>query len=161
MDIRYGMRPYKVGEDIVLKARFHTSLNGMEIQAMESPYFKARMNPVFITALDEVNWKFSAQKKGKTVLRVKVDGEVYEKEIAIGRYSGALCNKKLRGSQWGHFLYPAEKALPSDGPVESLIIEYPGGDVSVLGIKMHWLVLNIILVLVIVLALKNRFGIEF
>ena len=40
-------------------------------------------------------------------------------------------------------------------------LKYPGKTVSFIGFKIHWLILYLILVLIIVMALRKRFGVEF
>ena len=131
------------------------------------------MKPVFINAhiqkedsdekesIKEVNWKVTALKKGKTKIRIKVGDKVFEKQVVIGTSRDALSNKKMRESSLEHFIYPAEPLLPGQGEIKHIYISYPGRNISFLGISMHWLIWNLLLVVIVVLALKNRFGIEF
>lgn len=160
MDIRYGMRPFQPGEEIIVKAKFNPDMQGLNIQLLDDEHYKPKMKPVFIKALKEANWKLEAQEAGQAQLKIKVDDRVYEKNIWIGKTRAALSNKKMKESSWEHFLDPADKLLPA-GELEYISFKYPAGEISFAGIKTHWLVFNIILVLIIVLALKNRFGIEF
>jgi hypothetical protein len=176
MDVRYGMRPFKVGEDIVIKAAFSTNPNDLSVELEGNDYFKPRMNPVFINAftgddendedaektpIHEVNWKVEALKNGITEIAIKVNGQEYKKKLVIGNSRNALSNKKMNKSSWEHFIYPSEDLLPEDGSLEHIYIQYPGKNISFAGITTHWLVYNLLLVLIIVLALRKRFGVEF
>ncbi|MCP4152452.1 MAG: hypothetical protein GY757_32235 [bacterium] len=174
MDIRYGMEPFKVGDEIVIKAAFSQNPNEMEIELMENEYYKTKMPPVFINAyreytkdgkreggpVQEVNWKVEALKEGNVALQVKIGGKVFEKSLVIGDFSGALSNKKYSSSQAGHFIYPAEPLADAQG-LEYFYIQYPGKEITFAGITTHWILFNLILVLIVVLAFKNKFGIEF
>ncbi len=170
MDVRYGMRAFKAGEEIVIKAGFSQDPKSLEIELLESEHFKPKMNPVFIDAfkdeekkkpLREVNWKVEAAAAGDTKIRIKVDGKIFEKSLLIGEHKGALSNKKLRDSSISHIEYPVEKVFPEAGELEFIYIQYPGRSVSFLGISMHWILYYLLLTLIIVLAFKKRFGIEF
>jgi hypothetical protein len=178
MDIRYGMRPFHVGEEIIIQASFSRNPNDLDVELLESDYFKPKMKPVFINAyrvyeesgekkgrIREVNWKLEVVRTGMAKIRIKVRDKIYEKQLAIGSFAStggaALSNKKMNKTSLEHFIYPAEKLLPNPGDLENIYIRYPAGEVSFAGITTHWLVFNLILVIIIVLALKNRFGIEF
>lgn len=176
MDVRYGMRPFRVGEDIVIKSAFAVDPNSLTVELAGSDYFKSKMNPVFINAfidddengedaektpIREVNWKVEAVKNGDAAITIKVEGREYKKKLAIGNSRNALTNKKLSRSSWEHFIYPSEELLPENGSLESIYIRYPGKNISFAGITTHWLVYNLVLVLIIVLAFRKRFGVEF
>lgn len=170
MDIRYGMRPFRVGEEMIIKARILPDPQGLDVKLLENGNIKPKMNPIFINGfkdekktipIREINWKAEAARDGLTNIRLNINNQIYEKAIAIGHHNGALANKKLRASSWGHFLYPSEGLLAGAGVIENIYIEYPGTKITFVGLKMHWLLINILLVFVIVLALRKRFGVEF
>jgi len=162
MDVRYGMRPFRPGEEIVLKARLQQRPEAVQPELLASPAFRPRMKPVFLTALREADWRLSAEREGTSELRLRIRGNEYGKSLLIGRQQAALSNKKLARSSWAHFIYPVEKMLaPAPGVLESLEIRYPPRYIPVLGLQTHWLFDYLLLVLVIVLALRKRFGVEF
>lgn len=170
MDIRYGMRPFHTGETVLVRAAFSGDPSAHSVELVPGKTFKTMMNPVFINAweddakqipLREVNWKLGITASGVSPLQLKVDGQLVEKSLVTGYYSGALSNRKAAASSWSHFLEPAEALIPGNSAVTSISLKYPPRDVSFLGIHTHWLVYNLILVVVIVLALHKRFGIEF
>lgn len=185
MDVRYGKQPFDPGDSFIIKASFSQNPKEMKVELLENQYFKPVMNPVYINAfvqdegdgekkpIREVNWKVKALKPGATTIGIKVNGRVYEKNLVIGGPAsdgaevspvdrqGAMSNKKMKESSWAHFLYPAEPLLPGDGVLQHVYIRYPGTEVSFAGITLYWIFWNLILVVIVVLALKNRFGIEF
>jgi hypothetical protein len=161
MDIRYGIQPFRVGDEIVVKARLNKDIRGLDIQLLDDEHYKPVMNPVFIRALKEADWKLEALQPGAIQAKIKVGDRIYDKSVWIGKSRDAISNLKLRESSWEHFISPAERRLPDNGDVDSIYIKHPGREITFAGITTHWLVYNLILVLIVVLALKNRFGIEF
>jgi hypothetical protein len=170
MDVRYGMRPFDVGEEIVIKAVLTQNPFDLDIKLQANENFKPKMNPVFINAfkdldrkkpIKEADWKMEATRVGITKIKIKVKDKVFEKNLIIGASRLALSNKKMEESNLEHFLYPAEKLLEGSNELKYIYIQYPGKSISFAGISTYWWVFNLILVVIIVLALKNRFGIEF
>ncbi|MFQ5743411.1 MAG: hypothetical protein ACE5HV_07465, partial [Acidobacteriota bacterium] len=57
-------------------------------------------------------------------------------------------------------LNPSEPPLPPSSPVESISLDYPEREVSLLGWKTHWLVVFFILTMVVAFALRKPFDIS-
>jgi hypothetical protein len=154
----------------VFKAQLQRNLKDVNIELLESEGFQPVMNPVFINAyrdeertqpIREVNWKLKCLKPGSTSIRVRIFQDVLEKSLEVGDQTRPLSNRRLARSTLSHFIYPAERLLDNPGPVHTLSLKYPPKLVSVLGLKIHWLIIHLILVVVFVLALRKRFGVEF
>jgi len=161
MDIRYGMRPFKPGESIAVKASFAGEIAGVEAALAPSANFRAAMNPVHVDALREIDWKLKAGAAGAAAIAITVDGVTVRKNLVIGDRLPALSNRRLAASSLAHFIYPAEKLLEARAPVRSIAIAYPARSINFLGLHTHWLVYYLALTMIIALALKNRFGVEF
>ncbi len=170
MEVRYGLRPYKVGEEIILKAKFKNSIKDADISLKKSENFKLKMNPVFIDAyLDEdktkpvreVNWKLVTVKEGITEIEIVVNDKEYKKRLVIGEYKEPLSGRKYDRSSINHFFYPSETLLGENDLLRSVTINYPGKLLTFLGLKMHWIIWNIIIVIFLILAFRKRFGVEF
>lgn len=170
MDARYGMRPFKKDEIFVVKAKFNSNVFDLNIKMLKNKNFVPVMNPVFINAFEddektipirEVNWKLKTVTAGTTNIQIQVNDKILEKKLIIGRNKNALSNKKFRRSSLEHFLYPVEALLNGSKYLDSLNIHYPSRTISFMGIKAHWLVYHLILVVIIVLALRKKFGVEF
>jgi hypothetical protein len=161
MDIRYGIQPFRPGDEMAIKVKLNKDLRGLNVQLLEDEHYKPKMSPVFIKALKEADWKLEALEPGAIQVKIKVGDRIYEKNVWIGKSRAALSNLKLRVSSLEHFISPAESLLPGSGDVDSIYIRHPGREITFAGITTHWLVYNLILVIIVVLAFKNRFGIEF
>jgi hypothetical protein len=119
------------------------------------------MNPVFIPALREVNWKLRASQNGDGAIAIKVNGTTASKNLLIGEKLPALSNKKMTASGWAHFIYPVEKLLAPAPALKYISLQYPARSIGFLGFHAHWLVYYLVLTKIIALALKNKFGVEF
>jgi len=161
MDIRYGMRPFRADESITVKAGFNGDIGSTTAEIQPNSHFRSAMNPVFIPALREVDWKLKAGASGTTAIAITVDGTTVSKNLVIGENLPALSNKKMAASSLEHFIYPAEKLLAPPTSLKYIYIQYPARSIPFLGFRTHWLVIYIVLTMVIALALKNRFGVEF
>jgi len=161
MDIRYGMRPFRPGESITVKANFAGAIGAAEAVLAPNAGYQALMNPVYVDALGEVDWKLRALQMGKTDIAISVDGVTFRKDLVVGNGLFALSNKKMAVSSLAHFIYPVEKLLAPRAPLAAISIQYPARGISFLGFETHWLVWYLVLTMIIALALKNRFGVEF
>jgi hypothetical protein len=74
--------------------------------------------PPVATADGQAFWRLRADAPGDHVLRVTLNGQVYEKSWAVGGDARRVPLRRLRGLE--AILYPGEPALPSDGPVVSM-----------------------------------------
>ncbi len=161
MDVRFGMRPFRPGETIAVKAALAQGAEGVEAALAPSSHFQATMNPVHVTALREIDWRLKAVAPGKAVIAIRSGGATLSKSLVIGTGLSALSNKKLAASSLEHFIYPVEKLLEAPAPIRSVAIRYPSRSISFLGLRSHWLVWYLLLTFAIALALKNKFGVEF
>lgn len=162
MDIRYGMRPFLPGERFAVKAKWDGGINSATVELEADSLHRRVMNPVFLRALDEVNWKLEAVKEGGGVITIRVLGDPsVSKSLVVGTRIGALSNRRLKAPSWLFFLYPAERPLPAASRLRSVAIEYPSRRIRFLGVSAHWLAYYLVLTFLMVMGLKKRFGVEF
>lgn len=161
MDSRYGMRVFYPHEEIIVKVKLNPNFDAVNIDLITGKSMRPLMNPVYIKALNEIDWSLEAVNPGSTGITIKIGDRTFTKQLIIGNTNQALSNIKMKSSSWKSFIYPVESLFPNDSQLEEIEIHYPGRDIYFAGITLHWLFFNIIFVLIIVLAFKNRFGIEF
>ena len=160
MDIRYGMRPFRPGERFAVKAKWEGGEGPAAVELAADPLYRRVMNPVVVRALHEVNWKLEAVQNG--VGSIGIPGEPsISKSFAVGDGIFALSNRRLKSPSGLFFLYPAERPLPAASMWRSIAIEYPSRRIRFLGISAHWLAYYLVLVFLMVLVLRKRFGVEF
>ena len=82
------------------------------------------------------------------------------KQVAVaGRLEGV---SSLRtGQDWMEsLLYPGEAPIPRESVVESIEIQYPELDITVLGWRMNWLILFLVFSLGFGYASKGLLGVQ-
>ncbi|MCX6555861.1 MAG: hypothetical protein NTW95_00270 [Candidatus Aminicenantes bacterium] len=161
MDIRYGMRPFRAGESFTVKARFSGPIDAVEAVVEPSDHYQTTMNPVHIPALREIDWKLRVGQNGSGDIAITVNGNTVRKNLLTGAGQPALSNKRMSASGWGHFIYPVEKLLAPAPALEYISLQYPARSISFLVLRTHWLVYYLVLTMIIALALKKKFGVEF
>ena len=160
MEVRYGVDSFRVNDEIIVNVKFNKPIDDMKIELKDNEFYKKVMPPVFSYKIREVDWKVKVLKKGVGEIEVSVNGKTYKKRLVVGLKGFALSDKKFRVSNWEHIYYPSETLLEEDSPIEEIYVYYPVKLVK-FGINMHWVIWYLVLMLIIVLGLKNKFNIEF
>lgn len=167
MEVRYGYRPFVKGEDTVVKVRFTDDfdLESSEIKLQKTNSVIEKIPPVFVKALNEADYVLKIENDKPFTLSFDINGTSYKKKFAVlkkkGNKSEALGLKTFYVSNPEVFLYPAENKVIENSEVKYIYTKYPPYRINFLGTKLHWLWHYLLWTLVIVLALKNKFGVEF
>ncbi len=160
LELRYGIEPLKVGDEFIMKVKFNeiSELEFPKIKLLNDKSFKEIVR-VFIPELNEYDLKLRVLKNSSKIY-LDVNGEKVEKTIVIGEKGKLFSPKKLKADNPETLLYPEDKPLYSSS-IEEISIITREGEINFLGIKLHWLIYYLILTIIIVLALKDKFGVEF
>ncbi len=181
MLIRYEMKPFEIGDEVIIKAKFYKNvdLNGIDAKINSkgqlSPkktlswkvdanrqIIKQDMKPVFLNAINEINWKMQVIKEGKQDIELIINEKIYRKSFVSEKgFRGIISEYKYGKSNIDHILYPGEEIFNDNETLKYINIYYKGRLISFLGTEIHWLIHYLILMLIIVLSLKKRFGVEF
>jgi hypothetical protein len=114
---------------------------------------------VWIPSQNEFDWRVAAGREGRYEIRVGAGEESWTKEIYVAGEGGARSPKRQRFNVLHQLLYPAEKALPGESPIQSIQVRYPDRSLSFFGLHMHWLIAYLILSILFGFALKGRMGV--
>jgi len=115
---------------------------------------------LWIPELNEVDWRIEALEPGNFELVIRTGSDSYTKSVRVSDDVVRRSPIRHSGGFLDSLLYPAERPLPSDAPIESISIIYPEPGISVLGWEINWLILFIILLIVIAFALRKPFGVQ-
>ena len=164
MDIRYGMRPFQPGESHHGQGAASPATSAPSTpRSPPSPIYRATMNPVYIDALREVDWKLTAAGSGgRRHHRHRRRRARSRKDLVVGYGLLALSNEKMAVSSLAHFIYPVEKLLSAAAPpcAPSPSSTRPAASPSWASVPTGWSG-TWSLTMIIALALKNKFGVEF
>lgn len=168
LDSRYEHRPFKVGESTVITVRQHTSdgassasLDALSKISLSAPSgIKVETPALRIPEKAEVSWRIKMEQEGSFDLLVIDGGQEFQKHVYVSNTLTALSPSKDRKSFSASLFSPAEPSLPTDAPVESIMLTYPKRDLRLWGIGFHWLVGFFVLSLIAGFALKGVFKVE-
>jgi hypothetical protein len=107
----------------------------------------------------EVYWRVHAVKPGSHILKLRVGAEQTDR-IVTGEGSVGAMTMAYRASDMRTLLYPRAAALPSNGPVSTLAIDYPRARGEFAGLSStSWLFFG--MVMVFAFALRRFFDVSF
>ncbi len=161
MDARYGRRTFHEGEAFVLHAVMQDDLADSELRLLDSEAVKPLMNPVRVKALGEMNWQLAPTNEGRHTIRLEINGREIEKEVVAGRHVGMLSWRRAVPDLESALLAPLEKSLPSSAGLKEISFAYPPARMKLGPFSGHWLIPYLLLVLVLALCFRKRFGVEF
>jgi hypothetical protein len=89
------------------------------------------------------------------------DGKVsVTKNVAVGGRLEGVSSMRTGEHWFTSLLYPGEAPIPSQSAIESIEIRYPELDIAILGKKMNWLILFLVLSLGFGYAFKSLLGVQ-
>jgi hypothetical protein len=130
----YQARPLRVGEETVVTVALREPIasQGSEqdaefprVELQPADAVETLVGPVRVWSQREVCWSVRALQPGQHVLRFAIDGQVVEKELAVG---GGFMPVSVKRPAWDWseaLLHPRESPFRPDAPVRSIAIEYP------------------------------------
>lgn len=161
MDVRFGRRPFQRGEETVVLVRFSEDVRAGSWSLDSGKNWRQTIPPVRIPVLHELNWRIQARNRGKTLLSFIGDGYSVKKEIEAGNHFVALRGRRSRLFSIRDFIDPPETMLPDDGPVVSISFSYPRRSLHFGPLSLSWIYFYLGIMIVVIVVLKNRFGVEF
>jgi uncharacterized membrane protein (DUF106 family) len=158
----YENRPLRPNEHAVVKAvlkhgfpvvETHVLLQVPDDIIIETPALR-------IKSSNEVDWRISARKHGVYHIDFMVKGKLFEKNLHVNNELTALSTKRADSSFYAFLLNHSEPELPHDSPFVSLQIMYPDRNLSIMGLKLHWIIWFFIFSVIFGFAFKNVFRVE-
>lgn len=150
----YGRAPLGVGQEAILTAGVRGGLD--TAPKLEAPRgIAVETEPVRVLAENQVSWRLRPTAPVSGTLRLTIGGETVEKSIDAGGAARLVSDRRV-SSAWDALWHPGEPVLASRN-VEWAQIHYPGKEVELAGIRLHWLVWFLIFSMGSALLLKKRF----
>lgn len=161
LNLRYSVRPLKAGEQAVVKVKTRDAASVLAGVQLEAPVnVEIETPPVRIQSKREVAWRIRAKEAGAGDLTVRLGDDAVAKRVIVDGAWRAVSPRRTGQSAYDLLLYPGEPALPSSSKIESIQINYPARESSVLGFDVHWMILFFVLSVAFGFALKGPFGVE-
>ena len=158
LNLRFSVAPLEPGQSIIVNVKLRDI---SEVPVLEVPDgVVMETSGIFIPSENEVSWRIRADKPGNYNLTIKTNSESISKELIAGSGWGDISALKTGKDIWEVFLFPGEKPINSNSPIESIEIKYKELKTPVFGFNIHWLVHFFILSIVFGFAFKGVFGIQ-
>ncbi len=160
LDLHLQVRPLRPGESAVVKAKFSTALGPQDHVTLETPReVRVETPPVRIAALKEVAWRIRAEEPTRDFMTIHWGDRAVQKKVIVGDYEGAVSALRT-GNMTEVLLNPGEPPIRRSTAIESILVDYPRRDYSLLGWDIHWVILFFVFCTVFGLAFKGVLGVE-
>lgn len=164
LQFHYGYTGLQPGHETMVKVRLDEQWTGTRSGRpnvrLEAPEGIRVISPdVWLPAAREIDWRIEADSPGSYELGVVLDGQEFSKRLQVSDRVVRRSPVRVEAGFLRELIYPAEPPLPADGPIDEIWIGYPMATVSVLGIRLHWLVVFFVLSIAIAFGLRKRFGV--
>jgi hypothetical protein len=128
LSLWYQSRPLRVGEDAVVTVQLGGDAGSAmpDVRLQPTDAVETTVGPVRVPSKREVCWNVRALGGGTHRLVFLVDGQVADKELAVGDGFMRVCARRPGWSWSDALVYPAEPPFGPDSPIRSIAIDYPG-----------------------------------
>ena len=163
LNLWFGSRPLAAGETAILKVKLAAGRSALasDISVDAPAGIVVETPPLRIEEEREIDWRLRAAAPGAYDLTLKLGPDSFTKSVRVGGSRLApISNVRPGPSLLDQIFNPGEKPLPRALPVESVEVDHPERRLTLLGLRLHWLVAYFALSIVFGFALKGVFKVE-
>jgi hypothetical protein len=155
-----GHMPIPPGRDFLVKAKLADS-GVLEQAALQlPPGLSLTAAPVHMPETREIVWRVASQGAGTHNLEVMAGDQSYSKVLEIAGGIRRISQVRMRDRWWERIFVSGESALPANGPIESIEVNYPERTIAFAWIEWNWIWLFFVLSLIFGFVFKTVLGIE-
>jgi hypothetical protein len=160
IDRYLGSLPIRTGQSFLVKARVADpqTLNDITLRLPEG--LAATAPAVHVPSENELVWRVVASKNGKYLVAIEASGQIFSKNVVVGLGLPRLSPVRLRKQFWKRMFLSAEPALPENGMIDAIEVQYPPRDIAFAGFAWNWIWLFFVLSMVTGFVFKSILGIE-
>jgi hypothetical protein len=162
LNLHYGFRPLRIGERALVKVKLRdaAAAGNTQITLKAPTNVEIETPPVHVEQLGEVCWRVRGVTSGEFDLELNDGTTLMGKKMSVGgRLEGVSTMRN--GESWlSRLLYPGEAGIPQKSSFASIEILYPKLDIQLLGWRLNWLLVFLILSLVFGYAFKGVLGVK-
>lgn len=170
LGVRYEHRPFQVAETAVVSVRVDDPswTRGDQVQLVAPAGIEVLSPALRIPSLGEVEWQIRAAGPGVHEVTVRTPRGETSKRILVAaegqspdRVREKIAAARGRTFSEAFLLFPAEPPLPGGPGIRSIEVkDWPRRDLSIFGLRAHWLIVFFAASLVAGFAVKGAFGVE-
>ena len=164
LQFHYGYRGLELEEPVLLEAAIAEAAveDGVAKPALELEVpdgLRVETPALWSASERRFSWRIAAEREGDYVVKLSYGGRQVAKSVHAGERITLRSPERLAPGFLNQLLYPAEPPLPEDGPFTEVTVAYPELAVSLFGLEMPWWIAYLGLVFLVILALRNAFGV--
>jgi hypothetical protein len=160
IDRYLGSLPIRTGQSFLVKTRVANPemLNDITLRLPEGLVTTAPA--VHVPSENELVWRLVASKNGEYLVTIAASGQTFSKNVVVGLGLSRLSPVRLRRQFWKRMFLSAEPALPENGMIDAIEVQYPPRDIAFAGFAWNWIWLFFVLSLATGFVFKSILGIE-
>ena len=156
----YGYDGLVVGQPALVTLRMsdaRTTGGTLSLDADET--IRVETTAVVLPASAEVLWRIVPTEPGDHTLVANVSGTPLPKSLHVSGGPARRSPYRVGSGLLDLLLYPSEPPLPAGGPVREIALHYPETGLSVLGWRIHWLIVYVVVSMATAFGFAKRFGV--
>ena len=160
VDRYLGYAPMPKGQEFLVKATLVDSGTLDQTLLRLPPGVLLTAPPVHVPLQKEIVWRVQSTTAGSQDLQVTIGNQSESKSLQVDGGLKRLSPVRLRDRWWERILVSGEPALPANGPVQSIEVDYPERTIAFAWIEWNWIWLFFLLSLAFGFLFKTILGIE-
>ena len=159
LQFHYGYRGLEPGDVALVKVTFNGDAppDEPDVSLEVDPGIEVESPLLWIPSLREADWRIAATQPGEHEVRVRIGGEVYSKRVNVSDDIVRRTPVRPSAGFVDQLVYPVERPLPKNSPVESITVTYPEAEIGFLFWDMHWIIVFFIISIVTAFVLQRPF----
>jgi hypothetical protein len=160
LQFHYGYEGLRPGQRALLEVDLDPASSGVRPQStLYLPAgLRAQTDATWIKADSQLLWRLVAEREGDYLVGLEINGGPrVTKTARVTARTVRLSPERVDSGFLSQLFYPAEPPLPSSGPVRAIHLSYPEREISVLGLRMYWMIPFFVLSIAFAFALRGRF----
>jgi hypothetical protein len=160
LDRSLGSTGIPTGAPFLLTVRA-SNADAMNALSLDLPKeIEMTASAVHVPAENEVVWRLAAQKDGEYEIKVVAGAEKAPKTLRVSSQLTRVSPERLRGHFWERMFMSGEPALPENGTIAAISIDYPDRNIEIAGYEMNWIWLFFIFSMAAGYLFKELLGIQ-
>ncbi len=159
LQFHYGYRGLEPGDVALVKVTFNgeSPPDAPDVSLEVDPGIEVESPLLWIPSLREADWRIAVTQPGEHEVRVRIGGEVYSKRVKVSDDIVRRTPVRPSAGFIDQLVYPVERPLPKNSPVESITVTYAEAEIGFLFWDMHWIIVFFIISIVAAFLLQKPF----
>ena len=159
---RYSYSSLDPGDNTVVTVKLSEKFDILddEIDISVSKNLKILTRPVRILQKQEISWKIGAENFGDGKLSLRINDNIYEKNIVISKSTRKIVPTSVDGNIFDLIKNIGGDYISGDQLIKSINVQYPSGSVLFLGLNIHWIIIFLLFSLLSGGLIMKIYGIE-